>query len=373
MIMFLLTFLLLYGGMHLYAFIRMDTIFQFSAGHKILIIILLVVLTFAPLLVRIVESRHLELLARAMAYTGYLWMAFIFLFFCLSIIFDAVRFILKFFPAITAAPLINIAFGLAVFLSLVLVVYGYIDAQNIRTKKLSIAAGQNLPHGGKIRLVKISDVHVGLIIKEKRLQALADKIKEAKPDILICTGDLLDGELNNVLPLTVLFEQIKPPLGKYAITGNHEYYAGIEKALAFTRQAGFEVLRDEVREVAGITIVGIDDLTGRQKNHLIANPHLAHALEKIPKGRFVLQLRHQPHVDSTEKFNLQLSGHTHHGQIFPFGFVTGIFFSHDYGFYKLEQNKLLYVSGGTGTWGPPVRILAPPEITVIDLIGQNAD
>ncbi len=374
MVIFLLSFLLLYGGIHLYAFIRMDSIFHFSAGSKILIICLLIILIFAPLLVRIAESRHLEFLARSLAYAGYLWMAFIFLFFCLSIIFDAVRFTFKFLPfAVTAGPLINITFCLAVSLSFIFVVYGYFDARVIRIKKLEVATGHTLPAGGKIRIVQISDVHVGLIVKEKRLQVLMDKVKEAQPDILISTGDLLDGELNNVSPLAAIFEQVKPKFGKFAITGNHEYYAGIEKSLQFTRQAGFDVLLDEIREVAGINIVGIDDITGRRAAAIVnENSRSTKTMPVIHNDKFILLLKHQPYVNKSDNFNLQLSGHTHGGQIFPFRLITALFFQNNYGYYALEKNKSLYVSRGVGTWGPPVRIFAPPEITVIDLIGQNA-
>ncbi len=374
MVLFLLSFLLLYGGIHLYAFVRADNIFHFPAGIRILIFILLIMLIFAPLFVRIAESRHLESLARILAYTGYLWMAFIFLFFCLSVIFDAGRFICRFFPASFAdTPLISITFGLAVFISFVLVAYGFVDAQKIRIKKLEIATGQNLPHGGKIRIVQISDVHVGLIIKEKRLQALVDKIAEAKPDILVSTGDLLDGELNNVLPLAAFFEQIKPPFGKYAVTGNHEYYAGIARSLEFTRQAGFEVLLDQGKEVAGINIVGIDDITGRRAVIVNENSRSTKTMPAIKNDKFVLLLKHQPYVNKSDNFNLQLSGHTHDGQIFPFRLITALFFPNNYGYYALEQNKAIYVSRGVGTWGPPVRIFAPPEITVIDLIGKKVN
>ncbi len=372
MAIFLLSFLFLYGGIHLYLFTRMDSIFHFSTGNKILIICLLIILIFAPLLVRIAENRHLESLARTLAYAGYLWMAFIFLFFCLSVIFDAARFAFKLFPSgVFAIPLVSIAFGLAVFLSFVFVAYGFVDAQQIRIKKLEIAISQNLPNGGKIRIVQISDVHVGLIIKEKRLQALVDKIEEAKPDILISTGDLLDGELNNVLPLAAMFRQIKPKFGKFAVTGNHEYYAGITKSLEFTRQAGFEVLLDEAREVAGINIVGIDDITGRRSVIVNENSRSTKTMPGINNDKFVLLLKHQPYVNKADNFNLQLSGHTHGGQIFPFRLITGLFFKNNYGYYDLEKNKAIYVSRGVGTWGPPVRIFAPPEITVIDLIGQK--
>ncbi|NTW06961.1 MAG: hypothetical protein HGA29_03855, partial [Syntrophaceae bacterium] len=214
MVMFLLTFFLLYGGIHLYALIRIDSIFHFSAVYKTLIIVLMILLIFAPILVRIAETHQMEALARVIAFIGYLWMAFIFLFFCLGVVFDIVRFPLRFFPAAVApVPLNNIAFGLAVCLSFILVAYGYFDAQRIRIKKLEIVTGQNLPGGGKIRIVQISDVHIGIIIKEKQLQVMVDKIKEAKPDILVSTGDLLDSELNNVLPLAELLAQVKPQFG----------------------------------------------------------------------------------------------------------------------------------------------------------------
>lgn len=374
MLLFLLSFLLLYGGVHFYAFVRADNIFHFPAGLRIFIIIMLLILIFAPLLVRVAESRHLESLARALAYAGYLWMAFIFLFFCLSVIFDVLRFTFRFFPAaFTASPVINISFGLAVFLSFVFVAYGYFDAQRIRIKTLEVATGQYLPNGGKIRIVQISDVHVGLIIKEKRLQALIDKIEEAKPDILISTGDLLDGELNNVLPLAAMFGQIKPEFGKYAVPGNHEYYAGIKKSLEFTRQAGFEVLLDEAREVAGINIVGIDDITGRRSTIVNEDSRSTKTMPAIKNDKFVLLLKHQPYVNKSDNFNLQLSGHTHGGQIFPFRLITSLFFKNNYGYYALEKSKSIYVSRGVGTWGPPVRIFAPPEITVVDLIGKKVN
>lgn len=371
--MFLLTFLLLYGGIHLYALVRMDSIFHFSAGYKTIIIILMILLIFAPMVVRIAESHQMEALARVVAFVGYLWMAFIFLFFCFGVVFDIVRFPFRFFPAAASQlPLNNIAFGLAVFLAFILVAYGYFDAQRIRIKKLEIVTGHNLPNNGKIRIVQISDVHVGIIIKEKQLQVLADKINAANPDILVSTGDLLDGELNNVLPLTELLAQIKPQFGKYAVTGNHEYYAGIAKSLEFTRQAGFEILRDEVKEVAGINIVGIDDATGRRPTVIRENPRAATTLpEAVNNDKFILLLKHQPVVQPAADFNLQLSGHTHGGQIFPFRLVTGLFFENNYGYFELEKKKLLYVSRGVGTWGPPVRVFAPPEITIIDLIGKN--
>ena len=373
MIIFLLTFLCLYGGINFYAFARARSVFHLPGAFQIIVIVVLVLLILAPILVRVAENLHLEELAKAIAYTGYLWMAFVFLFFFLGLSFDILRYLaVIFYPGAKSVPFKTIFFGLTVFLSFVLVVYGFWDAQRIRVKKLDVQTEHFLPNDGRIRIVQISDVHVGLIIRGERLHALIDAIRQANPDILVSTGDLLDGELNNVMPEAQRFIPIKPAFGKYAIMGNHEYYAGIKRSLEFTKEAGFEVLRDEVRQVAGISIFGADDITaarlGLQKDNLAFAKLLASNHDK----EFVLLLKHQPFVNEKENFNLQLSGHTHGGQIFPFRFITRLFFKNNYGYYELGKNKLLYVSRGTGTWGPPVRIFAPPEITVIDIIGKKS-
>jgi predicted MPP superfamily phosphohydrolase len=152
--------------------------------------------------------------------------------------------------------------------------------------------------------------------------------------------------------------------------GNHEYYAGLKRSLEFTKAAGFDLLRDDVRHIAGLSIFGADDITG-QRMGLSKDKRLFEKMLAHQDNGFVLLLKHQPFVDAGENFNLQLSGHTHGGQIFPFMLVTRLFFPKNYGYYELGRNKSVYITSGAGTWGPPVRIFAPPEITVIDLIGNK--
>jgi uncharacterized protein len=369
MIIFLLIFLCLYGGLNFYAFFQAKSVFHFSGRTEIIIIILIILLILAPIIIRFAERLHWETLARSIAYCGYLWMAFVFLFLFLNITINIAEYIFKFFYQIPESVLLrNISFSLAVCLSCACVFYGFFDTQKVRIKKLEVHTEKPLPHGGKIRIVQISDVHVGLIIREKRLKAILDRVKESKPDILVSTGDLLDGELNNVMPEAKQFAEIKPAYGKYAVTGNHEYYAGIENALEFTRNAGFKILQDESTRVAGINIIGLEDPTGKQMGFIHKDRSISDIFPKQTGGDFILLLKHQPTIKEDKLFDLQLSGHTHGGQIFPFMFLTCLFFPKNYGYYKLEGNKSLYVSSGAGTWGPPVRLFAPPEITVIDLI-----
>ncbi len=371
MILFLLTFLCLYGGINFYFFFRARSIFHFSGGLQTILLVLLILLIIAPILVRLAESVHMEQAARTVAFVGYVWMAFVFLFFFSSIALELIRILFKLvIPAAGAITLKTATFGLSALLAAGLVVHGYFDAQNIRVKNLQIATDQVFPGSGKLRIVQISDVHVGIIIRNSRLTPLLELIRKARPDILISTGDLLDGELDNIMESARRFAAIEPPFGKFAVLGNHEYYAGLQRSIEFTEAAGFHLLRDDIIKTAGITICGQDDITG----HGSANSKKREAFKKAlseKKEGFVLLLKHQPRVDHWAHFNLHLSGHTHGGQLFPFRLIVRIFFPMDYGAYKLEDNRLLYVSRGTGTWGPPVRIFAPPEITVIDLIGKK--
>ncbi|MCE5210025.1 MAG: metallophosphoesterase [Deltaproteobacteria bacterium] len=373
MIIFLLIILCLYGGINFYAFFRAKNIFHFAGKTEILIIILLLFLILAPIIIRLAEKLELETFARSASYCGYLWMAFIFLFFFINITFDLTRYLFRFFGQNDGSVRgENIFFGLAVLLSLMFVVYGFFDAQKIRVKKLEIQTEKLLPDEGRIRIVQISDVHIGLIVRDERLNVILKSIKEAKPDILVSTGDLLDGELNNVMSEAYKLAQIKPKFGKFAVTGNHEYYAGIEKALKFTQNAGFEILRDENKKVAGINIIGLEDPTGRQMGLRKKSDSLSNLFPGKNSNDFILLLKHQPTIREQKNFDLQLSGHTHGGQIFPFMFFTRLFFPKNYGYYELNKNKSVYVSGGVGTWGPPVRFFAPPEITIIDLIFKNS-
>src|SRR4030065_1370448 len=142
-----------------------------------------------------------------------------------------------------------------------------------------------------------------------------------------------------------LFAAIPTKYGKFAILGNHEYYAGLKRSIEFTEAAGFKLLRDDYTQVAGITIFGEDDITGRKPGETKKSEAFQKALAEKREG-FVLLLKHQPYVDKKAEFSLQLSGHTHGGQLFPFGLVIRLFFPKIYGLHALAPNKLLYVSRG---------------------------
>ena len=144
---------------------------------------------------------------------------------------------------------------------LVVAVYGYglFEAADIRLERIEIASPKITEQTGRIRIAQISDVHLGLIVREGRLNRILARIREAQPDILVSTGDLVDGQLNHLTKEAGLLAAVNPPLGKFAITGNHEFYAGLQDALDFTEKSGFTLLRQQGMVVSGINIVGVDD------------------------------------------------------------------------------------------------------------------
>jgi hypothetical protein len=255
---------------------------------------------------------------------------------------------------------------------LVLAIYGYglFEARDIRLERVEIVSPKIPASPGRIRIVQISDVHLGLIVREGRLRRILAKIEEAHSDILVSTGDLVDGQLNHITKEATLLAGITPPLGKFAVTGNHEFYAGLQNSLDLTSQSGFTMLRQQGIGIGGVSLVGVDDhvLTGRGTQ--TGQSRERDILLAQPPNSFTVLLKHRPDIDSGSlgHFDLQLSGHTHKGQIFPFNLLTWLSFPYKAGHLTRLDGGLLYVSRGSGTWGPPIRLLAPPEVTIIDLI-----
>jgi hypothetical protein len=381
MSLFLLTFFLIYGGVHLYLFAKIRGAFHPGAAANVILIIILVLMILAPFIVRLCERYGYDTLACIMSYTGYIWMGVVFLFFVSSLLLDIYHLLIRAgalishrdFSHLVLSPLC--AFLLPLIISSGINAYGYFEAKDIRTEKITIASPKIPEAEGRIRIVQISDVHIGIIVRGERLKHIVEEVKKAEPDILVSTGDLVDGQIDSLTEHLMFLRDVHPRYGKFAITGNHEFYAGLDEAIDFTRSAGFVVLREEGINVAGmINIAGVDDPTvdayGLAKE--ISETKL---LLGLSHRYFTVLLKHRPVIerDSVGYFDLQLSGHTHNGQIFPFNFVTRRFYPLNSGYLNLPNDAHLYVSRGAGTWGPPIRFLSPPEITVIDLIHERTE
>jgi len=375
-ILFFISLFSIYSLLHLYVFLKIRGAFALSGLIAFFLITFMVLMVGAPFLVRLLERFEYGGSARTISYIGFTWMGLVFLFFFCSVVIDLYRIVLyaigiilhKEFYLLTPSP--KFVFFAALLPAVGIALAGYYEARSIRTETVVIRSPRIPEKVGTITIAQISDVHLGLIVRHKRLSKILNKVETAKPDMLVSTGDLVDGQIDNLTGLAELLRSVNPPLGKFAITGNHEFYAGLDQALRFFESAGFTVLRGETHNVAGIiTVAGIDDQTGKYFGSYrgVSEGSL---LSRNRNETFVLLLKHIPTVkkEALGLFDLQLSGHTHKGQIFPFSLITRLFFHNHAGLIDLPHGSKLYVSRGSGTWGPPMRFLSPPEVTIIKLV-----
>ena len=375
MTLFLFIYFSIYGGVHLYAFLKLKRGFALELPAYLILAIFMILMVVSPIVVRISERYGYEALARGLAYIGFTWMGLLFIFISASFFFDIYRLLHFSARMLTQRPLADFTLSLrnfctlAMLFSFAVVIYGYFEALHIRTEHVTVKTSKIPEKIGRFRVVQISDVHLGLIVGKSRLKRILRQVKDARPDILVSTGDLVDGQMDDLEALTDMFQNIPTKYGKFAITGNHEFYAGLDRALAFTEKAGFTMLRGEGITVSNLlNVAGVDDPARKRYGQDRAASEKA-LLEKMPREKFTLFLKHQPVINSESlgMFDLQLSGHTHKGQIFPFNLITKLYYPIHTGISKLNGNALLYVSRGSGTWGPPFRFLSPPEVTVIDI------
>jgi len=374
-VLFFATFTALYASMHFYVLWRSLRALALGGWGQWVAGLFMAVMVCTPFLVRYTERLGHEGTAKALAAMGYTWMGFLFLWVCLSFIEDGARMGLRVFSLVSGRGNLSwilpfkTAFFVTLLLAVLLTAYGHTEALGIRTERVILRTAKVPAEGGKLKVAQISDVHLGLMVREERLRRILDVVKAAEPDILVCTGDLVDGQMDNLNGLAVMLQELRPKYGKFAVTGNHEVYAGLDKSLRFITHAGFKILRNEAEAVLPwMTIAGVDDPAVRRYGE--GGPTERSVLENIPAEHFTLLLKHRPFTDQTTigLLDLQLSGHTHKGQIFPFTLIIKLMYPIDAGLLPLSPRGHLYVSRGSGTWGPPIRFLASPEVTLIELV-----
>ncbi len=224
-----------------------------------------------------------------------------------------------------------------------------------------------------LRVVQLSDVHLGTLLGRRFLEHLVGRVEELRPDLLVITGDLFDAEIDAVEDLVPLLARLRAPLGVFAITGNHEHYAGVERCRDLMAAAGYTVLDNAHAEPAeGLFVAGVpDDRGARQTGGLRAD--LPAALEGIPADAALILLQHAPEEveeAAAAGVDLMLTGHTHGGQIWPFHHLVRSTYRYLAGRYRVDGMTLV-VSRGAGRWGPPMRFLAPSDIVEITLGGPG--
>ncbi|MBK9373084.1 MAG: metallophosphoesterase [Holophagales bacterium] len=304
-------------------------------------------------------------LARGVELAGAVWMGVLFLAFAALLAADVVTGFGRLWPR-GAVPARSVALVVAIVLSVVAIVQGARIPRVVR-HEVKVSA---LPDGRtELRIVQLSDLHLGTLLGEVWLGRRVDEVNALAPDLVVVTGDLVDSEVGPVEPLAPVLRRLSAPLGVYGVTGNHEFYAGLERCLGVYETAGIRTLRDGWAEVApGLVLTGVDDLTARRQLG-IDGRSLDRAFAGVPGGAVVVHLSHSPLLvrDAAARgARLMLSGHTHGGQLWPFTFLSAIPYPFQAGRYEVD-GMTLAVSRGTGTWGPPMRLFFRSEIVEVTL------
>ena len=280
-----------------------------------------------------------------------------------------------FFPkALTARPGPT---GLVLFIAaagvvVLTVVVGAVNAGRLRTTEVEIRIPKRAGTMEGLNIVLASDFHLGSIVGNSRLVKTVSLINSLNPDIVLLAGDIVDESVSELeeAEFSRTMAGIRSPLGIYAVPGNHETYAGLEKALGCLRACGIVVLEDEAVKIADSFI-----LVGRRDRSSLGHQERRKPIENILAGRGfdarlpIILLDHQPvrlEEAGQAGVDLQLSGHTHDGQVFPFGLINRLIYELNWGYLRKGDTQY-FVTSGVGTWGPPVRTGSTAEVVHIRL------
>ncbi len=362
-LLFLISSAVILLGSHLllgYSLIRFFNITNPTARYGLVIVILLFTASFvvASALVRFQENIFSKTLYRVSA----VWLGLLvnLLLACAAVWFLRLIFI-------NNKALTIILFAAAALYS----VYGVWNAFHPQVKKIDVTI-KNLPQvwQGKT-IVQLSDVHIGAVHGQDFLKQIVYQVNALNPEMVVITGDLFDG-MDGAEGLPSVINDINAPRGVYFITGNHETYFGLDKAFNILKQTKIKILDDKTVDLDGLQIVGVSYPNDRSFNEARDLKKVSSSMDNFVAGKPTILLYHSPMPSIIKQakelgVNLQLSGHTHAGQIFPFGFITKILYDgYDYGL-RTDGDYNIYTSNGVGTWGPPMRTGNTPEIVAVTL------
>ncbi|WP_455392194.1 metallophosphoesterase [[Eubacterium] cellulosolvens] len=264
--------------------------------------------------------------------------------------------IIRLFVSVDATVTVKIVILIAVVMTLA----GMINARFIRTKKITLKA-KNLQKN--IRIIQLSDIHMGLVHGRRFLTRLVNKVNSLKPDLILITGDVIDGPFRSPESLYTPLKKLNAPA--YFSTGNHEYMVGINYSLDIIRKMGIKIIRNESLEINNnIQLIAIDD---RWEGDMSLSGLFT--TEKPDPNKYTILMSHQPRdfdIAANAGVDLMLSGHTHGGQFFPMILFTPLMYKWGKGLYKLNGSTL-YTTTGVGTWGPPIRLGSNGELVLIEL------
>ncbi|MDT9688755.1 metallophosphoesterase [Streptomyces sp. P9(2023)] len=248
--------------------------------------------------------------------------------------------------------------------------YGVLRGPRVKRVTVPLAKIPRALHGYRIAVV--SDIHLGPTLGRAHAQRIVDTINSTQPDLIAVVGDMVDGTVENLGSAAEPLARLKARHGSFFVTGNHEYFSGADAWVDHVRELGMRPLRNERLEIAaGFDLAGVDDIAGESEGQ---GPDFAAALGDRDRAKAAVLLAHQPIViDDAVRHgvDLQLSGHTHGGQLWPGNYLAELANPTVAGLERYGDTQL-YVSRGAGAWGPPVRVGAPSDITVVQLASKQA-
>ncbi|HUT35110.1 MAG TPA: metallophosphoesterase [Planctomycetota bacterium] len=372
MVAFLLAVVACFAASQLYVYWKLRRAVPARGPWRALVIGWLLAVGAAFFLSRVFEAAGWRRAATATGLVSHWWVAATMWFGGMCLAADAwnlaLRLLARAWPGVGRARIPARALALAVVaVVVVLSAWGFVEPWAVQLETLAVHAPQ-LPPGSKpIRIVQVTDLHLNALMSRGRLARVIERIREARPDLLVFTGDFADEAGEHVAGLAAMLAEVHAPLGKLAVTGNHEFYRGLQHSLPLIEAAGFGLLRNQcIRVAPGLLVAGVDDYAAARLG-LIAPDEEGRILPGRDRADFVLLLKHRPYIEkgSAGRFDLQLSGHIHGGQVFPARWLLMLFCQYTIGRYDLGEGSALYVSRGAGTFGAPMRLLSPPEVTLI--------
>jgi predicted MPP superfamily phosphohydrolase len=367
MLTFILIFFTLYGILHLYLYRKITSAFEPGAKGRTALALLLCLNLFSPVLWRLIDSYGNPQITFYIAFTSLFLMGLLIYFFLSGLILDLIS---RFVKMSRRKRLI-----LTALITLILGAYSHLETYRLEVLRYSIQTSK-LPPGEEIRILHISDMHLGPVMREDRVRMVLEVYEKVRPHLVVATGDMVDGNMKGHDGLAQMLARMDPPLGKFAVLGNHEFYRGFKQAIDFLERSGFEVLRSEGKNVGKFLFVaGVDDRAGLRLGAEAKTDEIE-ALKNIDGNRFTIFLKHEPTLspEALRKTDLFLAGHTHGGVLFFVGYtVLRLMYFTDRGIKEIAPGKYVIVSKGVGTGGPPMRLLSPPDVVVIRLMGRRRD
>lgn len=372
MLVFFSVFFTVYAAINYYIFIRGWQALSVYPQLKIIYLITFLIFSLSYIVSKILTERIPSFLYDTLQWIGSFWFAFM-LYFVLSIVLlDLLRILNHFFSMFPSTVVNNYGawkFGVlivVVILSSVIVAAGYINTRILNVNNVEVTLKKGSSSLSELNVVMFADIHLTTMNNEQLLSRIINRTNALNPDIVLIPGDFVDEKSHWLEERGIgkSFFRIKSKYGVYACTGNHEYIVGIKDASGYIRSHNITLLQDEMTEVdSAFYIAGRDDRSKKQFTGQDRKP-LDEIVSSRNKDLPLILLDHTPFgLEEAEnnKVDLQLSGHTHHAQLWPLNFITQMVYEKDYGYLR-KGNTQYYVTCGVGTWGPPVRTGSRTEI-----------